>query len=556
MTQNRRQFIRNAASLAVLPLLPARLLRPLSPGVILYNANIITVNPAQPRANALAILGDRILAVGTNGDMHRLATGNTRKINLGGQTVTPGFIDAHSHPASAGLSHLRNVDCDLRSIKAIKAAIHERAQKTPPGEWVLGFKFDDTKTAEGRTLNVGDLDEAAPNHPVIITHRGGHTAYVNSKALRLAGYGRQTPDPKGGKLDRDPQTGELTGKLLETATYPLWVHIPKEATRQDRQAGVKLISKMMARTGLTSVHDTGGTPDALLSYQDAQHNDELGLRIYCMIGYRYLDEMLKAGIRTGLGDNMVRVGGMKLVCDGSLSERTAYISEPYVGRPNDHGILVMDEDELYQYAIKAQKADWQIGTHANGDWAIEKVLNVYERVQKEHPRPDPRFRIEHCSIVNDKLIARIKKLGAIPNPFSTYVYFHGEKMHEYGPERMEHTMAVRSFLDAGIRVTQTSDYTPGPFEPMMALQSSVTRTDMKGRTWGPSQKITVEEAIKVGTLHGTYASYEEAHKGSLEVGKLADLVVLGKDPLTTDPMDIVNITIERTMLGGRWVYES
>ena len=202
------------------------------------------------------------------------------------------------------------------------------------------------------------------------------------------------------------------------------------------------------------------------------------------------------------------------------------------------------------------RAGWQIGIHANGDVGIDTTLRIYERLSRELPRTDPRFRLEHCTVVNDSLIERIRALGAIPNPFSTYVYYHGEKMKEYGAERLNRMFAVRSFLDAGIRVTQTSDYPPGPFEPMMALQSSVTRTDMNGNLWGPRQRITVEEALRVGTLHGAYASFEEKEKGSIEPGKLADLVVLGKDPTRVDPTTLIDIPVERTMVGGRWVFES
>src|SRR5215510_6234644 len=241
---------------------------------------------------------------------------------------------------------------------------------------------------------------------------------------------------------------------------------------------------------------------------------------------------------------------------GSISERTARLSKPYVGHPNDYGILVMTEEDLYARARQAHQAGWQIGVHANGDVAIDQVLRVYERLQRELPRRDPRFRNEHCTVINESLVTRIRALGAIPTPFSTYVYYHGEKMIHYGPERLDHMFAVRSFLDAGVRVTQASDYPPGPFEPMMALQSSVTRTDMQGRVWGPRQRVTVEEAIRVGTLHGAYASFEERRKGSIEPGKLADLVVLGRDPLKENPSSLVSIPIERTMAGGRWVYES
>ena len=252
----------------------------------------------------------------------------------------------------------------------------------------------------------------------------------------------------------------------------------------------------------------------------------------------------------------MKVGALKLACDGSISERTARLSEPYIGRPNDYGIIVNDEDQLYEQAIKAHLNDWQIGIHANGDVGIDISLRVFERLQKEKYRKDARFRLEHCTVINKDLISRIKALNAIPNPFSTYVYFHGEKMKEYGKKRLENMFAVRSFLDAGINVTQTSDYPPGPYEPMMAIQSSVTRTDYNGELWGSSQKISVEEAIKVGTINGAYASYEENIKGSLEVGKLADLVILGKDPRKADPMNIIDIPIQRTMVGGQWSYES
>ena len=247
---------------------------------------------------------------------------------------------------------------------------------------------------------------------------------------------------------------------------------------------------------------------------------------------------------------------MKLTCDGSISERTARLSQPYIGRPNDYGILVMTEDQLYGYAKKAHDADWQIGVHANGDVGIDTTLKVYERLQKERPRRDPRFRIEHCTMINDDLIRRMKALGVIPTPFSTYVYYHGEKMKEYGAERLKNMFALRSFLDAGIRPTQASDYPPGPFEPMMALQSSVTRRDIKGNVWGANQKVSVEEAIRIGTINGAYASYEENLKGSIDEGKLADLVVLGRDPFKEDPSTLVTIPIERTMTGGKWVYES
>jgi predicted amidohydrolase YtcJ len=549
-SSTRRRFL---GSLGAAGLLPAA---QTEPDLLLHHGNILTMDPQGPRAEAVAISGDRFLAVGTNDEVIRLATGRTRQVHLEGKTVVPGFIDAHTHLSYSGIRHLRQVDCDLRSIAEIQAAIRERAGRTPPGQWVIGFKYDDTKTSDGRRLTREDLDAAAPRHPVYVGHRGGHTAYVNSAAFRLAGVDEKTPDPAGGHIDRDPATGRLTGGLRERAIDPFQKLFFSAYTRDEYREGVKIITRMMVRSGVTSAHDALGNPDDLRAYQDSYEAGELALRVYCLIDFNFLDRMIAAGLRTGLGNEWVRIGAVKMISDGSISERTARISEPYVGRPDDHGILVMEEEALYAVARKAHAAGWQIGVHANGDMAIDQTLRVYERLQKEHPRPDPRFRLEHYTIINEELVRRIRALGAIPNPFSTYVYYHGEKMREYGPERLNSMFAVRSFLDAGIRVTQTSDYPPGPFEPMMALQSQVTRTDSKGNVWGPRQRVTVEEALRVGTIHGAYASFEEKLKGSIEVGKLADVVVLGRDPLRVDPSTLIQIPVERTMVGGRWRFEA
>lgn len=550
--QSRRQFLGTIGILSAYPLVG---FGQTEPELILYNGSIFTVDSANPQAQAVAIADGRLIAVGTDADVLRLATGRTKKVDLGKKTVLPGFIDAHSHPGYSGVRHLKEVDCDLRSIAQIKDVIRQRAATTAEGKWVLGFKYDDTKTSDGRPLNLKDLDEAAPKHPVMITHRGGHTSYVNSMALTFAGITETTPDPQGGQFARDA-SGKLTGCIKESANDAFDRLIPNTTTRAEHQEGIKIISKMMAKTGVTSVHDAYGSPDDLRAYQDAREAGDLLVRVYCLMGWMHLDKMIASGVRTGMGDEWVRVGAVKMTCDGSISERTARLSQSYIGRPNDFGILINNEEQLYVHAHKAHEADWQIGIHANGDVAIDIVLKLYERLQREKARKDPRFRIEHCTVVNSDLVKRMKNQGVIPTPFSTYVYYHGEKMKEYGAERLKNMFALRSFLDAGVRATQASDYPPGPFEPMMALQSSVTRKDIKGTAWGLEQRVTVEEAIRIGTLHGAYASYEEKTKGSLEAGKYADLVVLGRDPFKEDPSTLVSIPIERTMTGGRWVFEA
>jgi len=549
MSTTRREFVVQLGSVALAGLRWQR------PSLVLYNGNVVTMDPAQPRARAIAVFGDRFLAVGADDAVRAMAGPGTTRVDVGGRTVVPGFIDAHTHPAIAGLSHLTRVDCDLRSIAEIQAALRERAGRTPPGKWVEGFKYDDTKTREGRPLTRADLDAAVRDHPVLVVHRGGHTAYANSAAFAKAGVTESTKDPAGGKIDRD-SSGKPSGRLAERAVDLVRRMIPDDDSPKSRQEGVKIISKMLAKAGITSAHDASASIADLRAYQDAYAAGELGTRIYMLVIWSEIDRLIEAGVRHGFGDEWVRVGGMKSICDGSISERTARLSEPYIGRPNDRGILVQTAEQLWPVIEKAHRANLQIGIHSNGDVAIDLVLGLYERLQREQPRPDPRFRLEHCTVVNPDLIRRIKALGAIPTPFSTYVYWHGEKMREYGSERLERMFALRSFLDAGVRATFASDYPPGPFEPMMGLQSMVTRTDMKGTVWGASQRITVDEAIRVGTMHGAYASFEERTKGSITAGKLADLVVLGRDPYKEPPSSLVSIPIERTMAGGRWVYES
>ena len=528
--------------------------------LVLLNGRVYTVDDAAPRAQAFAIKSGRFLAVGSDDDIRGLVGSGTEVIDANRMTVTPGFIDAHNHPFYAGTRHLLQVNCDLRSIAEIQSAVGERAANTPPGEWVRGFLYDDTKLREGRALNRRDLDEAVPGHPVVVVHRGGHTAVYNSMAFKLAGITVDTPDPEGGKFYRED--GELTGKVAERARAALNRLIPNETTREQRAEGVGLISRLLTAAGLTSVHETGGGEDGFIAYQDAREAGELGIRMYYFpsgaggLGNEGFFAALKqAGIRTGFGDEWLRIGAVKYGADGSASERTMAMRTPYVGRPDDYGILTMDQAEIHAAVEDAVQHGFQIGIHANGDRTIEMVLNAYERAQERWPQTDPRFRIEHCSLVDPDLLGRIKAIGAIPTPFYTYVHYHGNKWPEYGEEKMRWMFAHRSFLDHGIPVAGASDYPPGPFEPLMAIQSMVTRTDFQGREWGPNQRISVGEALRVCTIHGAHASFEEDLKGSITPGKLADFVLLEEDPHEAEPDRIKEIPIARTVVGGVTMHE-
>ncbi len=521
---------------------------------IVTGARVLTMNSQQPTAEALAIQGDRILAVGTNEEILGLAKATTKKIDASGMTITPGFIDSHSHPLFTG--EAVGVNVNLRRIDDVKDALAGKAANTPPGHWVRGVMYDDTKFEDERPLNRSDIDDAVPDHPVYVGHRGGHTGVVNSMAFEIAGINGDTPDPTGGRYFRED--GELTGKVAEHArtvffnvgTWPV-------IDRAVRQEAASISSVKMAASGLTSTTDAYGSLSNMIAYQDARDAGDLRFRLSFMPGgnSEVYEGLKLAGMRSGFGDNMLRIGAVKFAADGSASERTMYMSTPYEGT-DDHGILTMTQEQINAAVDDAVAHGFRVGIHANGDLTIDMVLNAYERVLRDHTGPNPRHRIEHCSLINDDLLARIKAAGVIPTPFYTYAYYHGNKWVEYGEEKMESMFAHRSFLDAGIPVAPASDFTPGPYEPMMAIQSMVTRKDLRGRVWGPSQRISVTEAMTICTMHGAYASFEEDIKGSLVAGKLADFVILENDPHDVDPDSIVDIKIVRTVLGGRTTYEA
>ena len=338
--------------------------------------------------------------------------------------------------------------------------------------------------------------------------------------------------------------------IYERAGDPIRDNLLPKVTPADRRAGLRRIMGMLAKAGLTSVHDARVTNDELITYQEGRDNGELSLRVYMLMAYPHFPALKEAGLKTGFGDDMLRLGGIKMVADGAIAARTAYLSEPYEGSEDDHGILAMSVAEITPLVMDIHQAGFQVCIHANGDATIDMVLNAYEQAQAAFPREDTRHRIEHCTVVNPDILRRMKELGCVATPFCTYVFHHGEKMQFYGERRLQWMFAQRSFLDYGIIATGATDYPPGPYEPLMGIQSCVTRTDSGGKLWGPDQKISVEEALRIYTMHSAYAGFEEDIKGSIQVGKLADLVVLGQDPF-----GIKDIPLERTVVGGQTVYE-
>lgn len=532
-----------------------KVLAPEEPDFILVNGRVLTMDVAAPTAQAFAVKWGRFVAVGSNSDIRNLATRNTPVVDAGGMTVVPGFIDCHCHPS--GVNELYDVNANRRSVKEIQEGLRERASGTPPGFWVNAYMFDDTKLSDG-PLHKSHLDAVSTNHPIAVHHRGGHTSWYNSKAFELAGVTRVTPDPEHGRFFRD-SSGEHTGRVAELARGVVnrvgqREPFTPEQQRERARLGMQHISKQFAAAGLTSVHDAGASEDAIRAYEDARANGELRHRAYMMIRGPYA-RLRDAGVYTGFGDEWIRVGGMKRSADGSASERTMRMSTPYVGT-SDYGILTMTQQEIEDAVEDAHRHNWQVGIHANGDVTIDMVLKAYERVLRQWPHPDRRHRIEHCTLVNPDLLRRIKATGTIPAPFWTYVYYHGEKWAEYGEEKARWMFAHRSFLDNGINVVGASDYKPGPFEPLMAIQSMVTRTDYRGRLWGANQKVTVDEALRIATVNGSRASYEENLKGTITAAKLADFVVLEKDPHDVLVETIKDIKVVRTVVGGRTTYEA
>ena len=532
--------------------------------VVILGANVITIDPANSRAQAIAVKFGKIVAVGNDDELRSLIGTGTTVVDARGGTVTPGFIDAHCHPMDAGRRSLLRVNCGpdvAPSIAEVKRALINRAKTTPPGTWVLGFGYDEAKLPEKRLLTRDELDQITTKHPVFIEHSSGHIGMLNTAGLEKGNLTRNSPDPAGGKYGRS-SAGELDGCVFETGqdmfigrgSYRGKALIPDPTPEQDRQA-LALASREAASLGITSWHEMLADPPMFRSYQDARAHGELNMRATVYIHVDYLNEITRAGLRSRFGDNMLRVGGIKLLGDGALSGRTAFLSEPYAGTTDDYGVLGVNPEEMAAQVLAAHMAGLQIGIHANGDRFLGMVMDAYEKALTVLPRPDHRHRIEHCSVMNPQLLARMKRLGLVGIPFGSYIYYHGEKMSSYGARRLETMLPHRSFLDTGIPIAGSSDYPCGPWNPLVAIRSCATRKSRAGEGIGLGQRISPEEAIRVYTMGGAYASFEERTKGSIEVGKLADFAFLSDDPTAVDPERITDISVTATMVDGRLVYE-
>jgi predicted amidohydrolase YtcJ len=538
------------------------------PDLVVFNARVVTIDSRQPRAESFAIKDGRFSAVGSSADVRNLVRRGTAIWDAKGAFIVPGFIDTHNH--APGTTLLNEVlvgnpfEVEFVTIDSIIQKLRVRAAKTPPDTWVEGYFFDDTKVKDGRQLSIRDLDQVSKDLPVAVHHRGGHTSYYNSKAFEMADVNRQSPNPPGGTFDRD-STGALNGRVTDnarsafrrvgkhqTATMENSNLDAPAASLEREVAGLAHISKMFARNGVTSVHHEGGSLPAI---QKVRANGDLKHRISYEAAGKELDALIAAGIQSGFGDEWVRFGATsEHVVDGSFSERTMALSFHYPGTTYK-GNVTTTQDDLNAWVEKVHRAGIQVNCHANGDVAIDMYLTACERAQKLFPRTDARPKITHCTVMNDNLVRRIKALNAVPALFTTYAYYNSDKFKFYGEDLMKRCMAFRTLLDAGIHVAAGSDFSPGPFDPRMAIQGMVTRTGWDGKTWGVNQKISLEDAIRVNTLNGAYNSYEEDAKGSIAAGRLADYVVLAEDFYSIPVDKIKDVKIVRTVVGGKTVYE-
>jgi predicted amidohydrolase YtcJ len=521
--------------------------------------SIVTMTRESPEA--FVALGERIVATGPVADLRERFPG-ADVVDLGDSVIVPGFNDAHGHIGivAEDALHLDLSWDSIRSLAELFEKFRAEKAKTRPGQWLRGSRYDDAKMAEGRVVTRWDLDEVSREHPIFVHQVAGHWCVVNSKALELAGVDDDVADPPGGRYDRDA-SGRLNGVLHETAMEIFWSHSTESsqpllptASLEDRLQGFRRTQSLFHASGITSLTDAFVQPHDLELFEEARKRGDLSMRLNMLVVHHAYEHVRKLGLRSGFGDERLRFGGVKAFVDGAIGGRTCLMEEPFEGTSDDHGIQRTSDSELRDIVRMVHLDGNRICVHANGDRAIRKLLDQLEAAWDERPQPGLRHRIEHCTIVTEDIVKRMSRLNAIAVPFGSYVYYHGAKLLDwYGPARIERMFAHRTFLDAGVGVAGSSDFPCGPYQPLLAMQSCVTRTGFDGTPLGLSQRITADEALALYTVGGAMASGEESVKGRLAPGYLADFVALDADPRTVDPSRIGSIAIRATFVGGALV---
>ncbi len=539
--------------------------------VAITGARVITMDDRLPRAEAVGIRSGRIVIVGASPEVLALAGAHTERLALEGRTVVPGFIETHNHMQMYGLTR-SYVDCGTppnRTIADIQERVRARVSETPRGEWIQGWGYDDTLLKEMRHPNRRDFDAVAPDHPILLWHVSGHLNVANSRALERAAITRDTPDDyKGfhGRIVREPQTGEPTGVLEERGARSRVSELIPRHTLDDLRRGLALVGPEYQAAGVTSIHDAGVGVFAgareLLSYQTAAREGVLPVRVHMMVRQELFadflagDEQQDLGLRSGFGDELVRLGPIKITQDGSIQGLTGALVEPYHCDAGRAGFLLHDQDTLNRKVEIAHRAGYDVAIHTNGDAAIESALTAFERAQTRHPRLDARHRLEHCQMATDAQLERMARTGLSASFFIKHVFYWGDRHRDIflGPKRARRIDPLRSALDRGVRLALHADTPVTPIEPLHGIWGAVCRLTKAGDILGPEQRITVMEALRAYTVDAAALAGEAGEKGSLTAGKLADLVVLSDDPTAIAPERIRDIAVEMTILGGRIVH--
>ena len=527
---------------------------------------ILTMDERDWVVEALGVEGERIAFVGSRADGEAWAAGGARVVELDGRVLMPGFIDAHGHFPGAGL-YAVNADLnsppigDVRTIDDLVERIRAKAAEVDPGEWVAGWGYDDTLVAEKRHPTRQDLDRATSDHPVVCFHVSGHLATVNARGLELLGIDRETPDPEGGLIRRDPATGEPNGVLEENAVHGL-TEMLGEPSMGDAWRILREGDRRYKAAGVTTAQNGYAAKAHLAGLSWLARLGVIDTRIVLWPGDEVAEQMLDGSFEPNVAEGLhARVGAVKLIADGSIQGYTGYLSEPYYLPPGDdpsyRGYPRIARDELIEKVSRYHGAGWQVAVHGNGDASIDDILDAFEEAQRRAPRQDTRHVIIHAQMAREDQLDRMRELGIIPSFFVLHTYYWGDRHRDIfmGPERAARMSPTRSAADRDIRFTLHCDTPVVPMEPLRLVWSAVNRRSSSGAPIGPAQRITAREALRAVTIDAAWQHFEESDKGSLEVGKLADLVILSRSPLE-DPENIDEIRVLETIIGGRSVHRA
>jgi len=514
--------------------------------LVILNANLVTLNPKQPKAEAIAIQNGRIIAVGSNKEVQKYISKDTKVIDAENKTIVPGLVDCHVHMTGFGkflhTLNLRNVE----SIKEMQQKLGSYAQKNPERSWNLGGRWDQDRFAEKRYPTRWDLDAVVGDKPVFLIRVCGHLGVANSKALQLARISKETTID-GGKIDLDEATGEPNGILRENALDLVGKAIPKPTPKELEEACVSACKKAV-EAGLTCVHWLVSSAEEIRTIQKLHLEEKLPLRVYLGISVDLLDQLVDLGLLTGFGNDMVKIGFVKVFVDGSLGARTAALKKPYSDKPQTKGITLYTQRKLNRLVSKAHRAGLQLAVHAIGDRAIETVLEAFEDALETHPRENHRHRIEHCSVLNPKLIKRMKNLGLIASIQPHFVVSDFWIVDRVGKDRARWVYPFKTLIKEELTVASGSDCPVEPIDPLLGVWAAVARKSFT------EESLTVEEALKTYTLNAAYASFDEKSKGTIEIGNFADLTFLSDDLFNVPSDDIKGVKVEMTIVDGKIVY--